>query len=453
MCQKLWKLLEIKYAEHFITGYGCAAHVLNLIVKDIANQKIVSDLLKKCSALVKEVKQSHLLSAKFKEIQNSVEGPEKVITTLKFPGATRWGSQLYCLESIKKNKHNLQSLAISSVGTAKLVKVTREQLLSLEYWIQIEKTIKLLELVCNWITRVEKDDSIISDLAQMIDDLERHFQKELVEDNLALLNREESTSILNQLKERKKLLFKPVHYAASILDPKCKGRNLSSTEYESGQIYITDLASKFGLDKNLVLIDLMEYQAGEGMWKANHIKIAAEIGKPVTWWKGMCSKSAISEIAIAVLQLPCTSAATERSFSSYGWIHDSKRNSLGNSNAAKITYVSYNTKLFDREPKTSSFREKHEEAELANLLSLGDLEASFDNSLNLTEDTDAFIDNLPNLRSELPPNIVCENSLRKENANALQQCSLLDMNIDELPIYVRDEDNNDVLFTKWVNLN
>lgn len=45
------------------------------------------------------------------------------------------------------------------------------------------------------------------------------------------------------------------------------------------------------------------------------------------------------------MKLPATSAACERSFSTYSAIHTSKRNRLTNDRAAKIVYIAHNLKL------------------------------------------------------------------------------------------------------------
>lgn len=46
---------------------------------------------------------------------------------------------------------------------------------------------------------------------------------------------------------------------------------------------------------------------------------------PILWWKGICRTKELIKIAVAVLQLPPTTAATERSFSTHGWIHNAKK--------------------------------------------------------------------------------------------------------------------------------
>lgn len=69
------------------------------------------------------------------------------------------------------------------------------------------------------------------------------------------------------------------------------------------------------------------------------------IFKPVSWWKGVCNSSPLSIVAVTILTVPTTSAATERSFSVFGTIHSKTRNRLTSTRAGKISYLKYNWNL------------------------------------------------------------------------------------------------------------
>ena len=66
--------------------------------------------------------------------------------------------------------------------------------------------------------------------------------------------------------------------------------------------------------------------------------------RPTAWWKGFCSNQELSKIASKILSLPSTTAAVERSFSTYGNIHTAKRNRLSNDTAKKLVFISQNIK-------------------------------------------------------------------------------------------------------------
>lgn len=70
----------------------------------------------------------------------------------------------------------------------------------------------------------------------------------------------------------------------------------------------------------------------------------------MNWWQGMCKNICLKDLAVAIIQLPASSAATERSFRTYNCIHiNKKRNRLTVDRAGKLTFVSYNSKLLREE--------------------------------------------------------------------------------------------------------
>lgn len=64
-----------------------------------------------------------------------------------------------------------------------------------------------------------------------------------------------------------------------------------------------------------------------------------------TWWSGYCSKTSLKNIALAILTLPPSSAATERTFSKYSFLHTKKRNRLTTERAGKLAFVAANINL------------------------------------------------------------------------------------------------------------
>ncbi|CAH0406001.1 unnamed protein product [Chilo suppressalis] len=98
-------------------------------------------------------------------------------------------------------------------------------------------------------------------------------------------------------------------------------------------------------DNSDVVTDLANYKARDGFWRKRFIWVQVENISPVTWWKGLCSSKNLSRIAVRILTAPCTSAATERSFSKHGHIHSKKRNRLTTEEAAKLAFASYNWDL------------------------------------------------------------------------------------------------------------
>lgn len=97
-----------------------------------------------------------------------------------------------------------------------------------------------------------------------------------------------------------------------------------------------------------VLENFAEYRSNEGIWALQFVQACAKNSNilPLTYWKGICTEMPFRHVAEAVLSMPATSAAIERTFSSYGNIHSKSRNRLTTERAGKITYINHNLKLF-----------------------------------------------------------------------------------------------------------
>lgn len=61
----------------------------------------------------------------------------------------------------------------------------------------------------------------------------------------------------------------------------------------------------------------------------------------LSWWKGFCGHMNLSKIARIILTTTVSSAATERSFSTFSNIHSKKRNRLSTPKAGKVILLGY----------------------------------------------------------------------------------------------------------------
>jgi len=153
-----------------------------------------------------------------------------------------------------------------------------------------------------------------------------------------------------------------MHYASSILDPRHKGQHLSQMNDIAGVEYIFNVATAIIPEETQqITIELAQYRSNEGLWGNKFIR-STEIKNlnPFTWWKGICGSSYLNKITVAILSLPPSSAATERSFSTFSLIHAKKRNRLTNERAAKLLYIHQNRNNFKKSsiPKNKPCKER-----------------------------------------------------------------------------------------------
>lgn len=116
-----------------------------------------------------------------------------------------------------------------------------------------------------------------------------------------------------------------------------------------------------GLATNDIKKDLADYRDKEGLWNRTFIwdGVAEKSEKeeqvaPLLWWRQLRDTCVLADIAIKILGAPITSAATERTFSTFSWIHNKKRNRLTTARASKITYISHNWHLLNQQKKTQT---------------------------------------------------------------------------------------------------
>lgn len=340
------RILMKEFEASKLGFFGCIAHVLNLLMKDIAKIESVKSIISSAVSVVNEVKSRRALSSNLAKRQKQTQGVKA--KTLKNPGQTRFGSTVICLNSLIVNKHNLQALAIKPKLVDKWTKPTRSLVLNEEFWIQIIKLHALLKPMADWIAKLEGDSSSLSQACQAFHDIEQHLKTETL-NCLSLFSRADQDRVMQNVQERKEMALRPIHFAANILDPVEKGKSLSDEEHVMGMELIYELAPKFNLDISKVMSEFTQYKLNEDFFGKEFVKNSVSTVSCIHWWKAICSSTLLSKIAGEILNISPTSAATERTFSTFGWIHSKIRNRLTTRRAGMITYIAHNIRLFEME--------------------------------------------------------------------------------------------------------
>ena len=93
------------------------------------------------------------------------------------------------------------------------------------------------------------------------------------------------------------------------------------------------------------MTELAEYVGKTGGFAPNHLW-GNVIQKPINWWHLMKGRyPVLSDVAIQVLSIPATSAASERNWSTFGFIHSKLRNRLHEKRVEKIVYMFWNLRI------------------------------------------------------------------------------------------------------------
>lgn len=336
-----WKQLEMKYENTNLFTYGCLAHSLQLILNDLRNLPSLQALTDNATTCIKAIKNSHKLNAAFIEKQANTGAR----ISLKLPVKTRWGSLFHCLESLRLNKHTIRAIAIDENLSDALNKVPilKRCMLNDDFWDKITDFCSLLKPISDTIKTVESDTPQLSHVLSLFRKIESSMENILDDSHLSI---SEGQKVREILKERKEFAIYDVHKIANLLDPNFKGCDLTPEEetVATEQIYNTALKIP-DIDEDTVLTEVANYIAKQGFFSKPFLWSSVSKLTSTAWWAGLCKSTALSKVALKFLSLPTTSAACERTFSTYSDIHSKKRNRLSNDKASKLVYIAHNLKL------------------------------------------------------------------------------------------------------------
>ena len=102
-------LSKVEESYPHITPISCAAHALNLLLKDIMALKTMDTLYNRAKEMVRYVKGHQVISA----IYLTKQSEKNKSTTLKLPSNTCWGGVVIVFYSILEGKESLQEMVIS----------------------------------------------------------------------------------------------------------------------------------------------------------------------------------------------------------------------------------------------------------------------------------------------------------------------------------------------------
>lgn len=157
---------------------------------------------------------------------------------------------------------------------------------------------------------------------------------------LEIRNLHASVELNTIIKKRWEKMYHPVMEVAYLLDPKFVGRFLPP----SSIMIVSEFISKYYPSNSAIIWNqLVRYKARDGVFSSPLIWDSQSLSEltPTTWWKGNFSSVAydLCQMAIRVLTIPTSSAASERNWSTFAYIHDKKRNRLIPEHVLKLVYI------------------------------------------------------------------------------------------------------------------
>lgn len=336
---------------------GCKAHTLNLLCQDLLALSSANKIFGQAKFIIKKIKKSHVLNSLFMQKQRE----KKIATALKIPPDTRWSYGLETLDCLIENKSVLMLMAIDTdfddthetgsddTETLDLPGGVKKLILDEQFWQKVSNLCGILQPIVASLTKIESDDLVIHNaheiMAKMFSSIQSMIQSAVV------FNARDKKAAIECLEKRKNAIMVPILLAAAILNPCDFGSSLTSDELMNGMEFIFASARNVGLNVETLMVQLTNYRNKLDIWSKEFIWAGVSGVKPTAWWKAFFSHTDLGIMAEKILTTPITSAATERSFSTFGNVHTKKRNRLTTERAGKITFIAHNYKLMNPKRK------------------------------------------------------------------------------------------------------
>lgn len=138
---------EIKTRFLHVSANGCAAHGINLLIKDILNVPAHEKTIAESSKIIKFVNNHHIVQAKFEEQRKEA----KILQKLSLPVATRWFSHYNSMHKLHLAKYVLIKLCdeeteiIQNINPKTSSTAVMQLVESHDFWQRLSNCVKLID--------------------------------------------------------------------------------------------------------------------------------------------------------------------------------------------------------------------------------------------------------------------------------------------------------------------
>ena len=369
-----WKIIEKNHSN--IVCLGCNSHIMNLLIGDILKIDQIKFIMENAKKLVNYFKAHVQAAAKLKRIQK--ENYNKEIA-LVLPALTRWGTHLACFQSLQKSKTALEQTLMDEKIRKDMDSTLRIYILSDNFWENLNIITKIMEPIVSALKSFESDTSILSTVYS--------FYKKIM-NQINQIDCDFSDKLQDLITKRWKYTYNPIMMVAYMLDPQfleeSKSNGIESTGYKEFTNFIN---KKFNQEESVKLFaELVSFRNKNSPYDNEIIWKSSDILNSSLWWQSW-PNSKLQELAIKILLIPTSSAAAERNFSTFGFIHNKIRNRLKNDRVKKLVYIYGNIRMYNGLLKICSKQKKH--ISISNFSeNEEDNDNSFNNSSNNSSDSD-----------------------------------------------------------------
>ncbi|GET56971.1 zinc finger BED domain-containing protein 1-like [Rhizophagus irregularis DAOM 181602=DAOM 197198] len=324
---------------------------------DILKIDQIKSVVENAKKLVNYFKAHVQATAKLKRIQK--ENYSKEIA-LVLPALTRWGTHLACFQSLQNSRTALEQ-ALMDIRIRQNMDLTlRAHILSDEFWEDLDIITKIMEPMVSALKLFESDISILSNVYS-------YFKEVMNQINQIDCNF--SDKLQELIAKRWEYTYHPIMITAYMLDPQFLEKSKNDEVESIGYVEFTTFVNKrFNQEEAVELFaELVNFRNKNSPYDNEIIWKSANILNSSLWWQSWPT-SKLQQLAIKILSIPTSSAAAERNFSTFGFIHNKIRNRLKNERVKKLVYIYGNLRMCNRlvkiqkKKQISNFNENEEDS-------------------------------------------------------------------------------------------
>ena len=369
--KRAWILLKALHPDKFFQG--CVAHGLHLLVKDTfaatkTKRNRVGDaqypdlypfenlltFTSECRKVVRFFHNHHV-----PKHQLMVALRKAGLKQLVAMAPTRWGSLICMAKTLLAAEEVLLQLVSSRdfvTGTA-VQKAERQAILSLignpTFVPNLTKIIEILSPIDIAIIYYQSDKVPISEVF-------RTFKSTLPAsiNEMTLINEPERQYLLNLVTKRMEFMYGDAHGIAYVLDPRYLGMDMTPDQrMEVEEMIYSHPTSRRDPSEsqdtmvveytNFRIAALEMRRSGSSLFRALTSK---NISVLMFWMSHGDPWPTLQTLARQVLSMVASSAASERNFSGFAFVHTKQRNCLSEASVEKLVYVRTNNLQFTKQP-------------------------------------------------------------------------------------------------------
>ncbi|EGZ18826.1 hypothetical protein PHYSODRAFT_301322 [Phytophthora sojae] len=340
-------LRSTPYQDPAVTAPQEAHHDLRQeALSDASSDGILHELLRisvEAQEVATFVRNHTATNSRFAE---AIRSPDNIDNrrSLKIPVATRWYSRYECVKLVVESERSIRELASDDALLAKYnaLKVTSFKRIarSEAFWIKGDMALKLLTPIHKVLAHFEKDSLCLSVVFQQFVELQ---QGSVYNDDVPGISKDMQAMFRERIQARWEFIDSSPMRIAYLPDHRRDTRLFTTQQQNFTVADLESLAARFPYTPTQIQAhrkELGKFMEAKRKW-GGETKRSYHADSPITWWTWIGDKDypILSTIAQRIFTIPASSAAAERSWSVFKYVHSSQRNRLTNERLIMLVFI------------------------------------------------------------------------------------------------------------------